>query len=127
MKQGLCSYYSGCEEVAQSSSYWNDLMNDKPDTTTTTLSDNQDEVGDFLPADKPLTLEEKLQLQDQVDQACSFESINLDNSQCRTLCQSHMCCFDSSELGCRDYDLMCPFYTSCEMLKFLDDRKGLRG
>ena len=86
-----------------------------------------DEVGDFLPADKPLTLEEKLQLQDQVDQACSQESIYLDNSQCRTLCESHMCCFDSSELGCRDYDLMCPFYTSCEMLKFLDNRKGIRG
>ena len=113
--------------MAMSSSNWNDIMNDKPDATTT-VSDNQDgDDDDYLSAGQPLTLAEKLEVQDQVDQACSQNSLNLDSSQCRAFCQSHMCCFESYELSCKDYDMMCPFYTSCEMLKFLDNRKRLRG
>ena len=101
-------------------------MNNKPAPVTTVIG-NQDVDEDFLPAVQPLTLEEKLEVQDQVDQACSQDNINSGNGQCGTLCQSHICCFDASELGCADYDLMCPFYSSCEMLKFLNRRKRLRG
>mmetsp|Transcript_28482 Transcript_28482/g.48406 ORF Transcript_28482/g.48406 Transcript_28482/m.48406 type:complete len:803 (-) Transcript_28482:1203-3611(-) len=134
--QGLCTYYAGCEQLAYDSYNWNSMntspnpsgldMNNKP-TPVTTVIGNQDVDEDFLPAVQPLTLEEKLEVQDQVDQACSQDTISSGNGQCRTLCQSHMCCFDASELGCADYDLMCPFYSSCEMLKFLNRRKRLRG
>ena len=138
--QGLCTYYAGCEQMAHSSSNWNSVNtsptpsgsdldmnnNNKPDVMTT-VSSNQNDDEDFLPDVQPLALADKLQVQDQVDQACSQDNISLDNNQCRTLCESHMCCFDSSELGCKDYDSLCPLYSSCEMLKFLENRKRLRG
>ncbi len=100
---------------------------DMNNNVMTEVSGNQNEDEDFLPDVQPLTFAEKLQLEDQVDQACSQYSISVDSNQCRTLCQSYMCCFDSSELGCKDYDSLCPFYSSCEMLKFIDNRKRLRG
>lgn len=120
--------------MAHSSSNWNSI-NTSPNHSgseldmngMTEVSGNQNEDEDFLPDVQPLTVAEKLQLEDQVDQACSQDSISLDSNQCRTLCQLHMCCFDSSELGCKDYDSLCPLYSSCEMLKFLENRKRLRG
>ena len=103
-----------------------------PDTTTTG-SVNNDEG--YLPATKPLTLEEKLEAQDKVDQACSDQNLESGDGKCVTLCLNHMCCFDASELGCRSYNLMCDFYSSCERVKymladtngFFGNRKRLRG
>ena len=87
-----------------------------PEDQNQSLNTNDD---GFLPPNQPLTLEDKLQLQDQVDQACSDYSINSGNGQCNSLCVAHMCCFDTSQHSCRDYDPLCPFYSSCEKLMFV--------
>lgn len=80
---------------------------------------NDNDDGFLPPSNQPLTLEEKLEMQDQVDQACSDYSINSGNGQCNSLCVAHMCCFDTSQHSCRDYDPLCPFYSSCEKLMFV--------
>jgi hypothetical protein len=155
---GLCPYYAGCEVMASSSSHWSSIntstntspsftgldMNDRPAAIMPAAgsSNNQDE--DFLDPVPQLTLEQKLQIQDHVDQACSDFNIGSGSGQCGSLCQAHMCCFDSSQHGCSDYDVMCPFYSSCEKMLFISaetmntenypmgedgfgDRKRLRG
>lgn len=121
--QGLCPYYAGCEQMAHSSSSWNSVHTipnlDMNDSSAGMATGNGNQDGDFLEPIAQLTLEEKLQIQDQIDQACSEYNMNSGNGQCENLCSPHMCCFDASQRGCKDYDPMCPFVSSCEKMFFL--------
>lgn len=112
--QGLCVTYAGCEVLVASPANlppMNSALTANP--TPSGLYESSSSA-----ASPQMTLEEKLQIEDKVDQACSEYSINAGNGQCESICESNMCCFDTTQHGCKDYNQMCPFYSSCEKLLF---------
>ena len=60
-----------------------------------------------------------LELAERVITACDENKLNEDMSECQSLCQTRMCCFDESEdgYGCQDDTSKdCAVYAGCEAL-----------